>query len=87
MRDIESIIERVQKIVLEMKVEQLRVTHPADDDGIWYFSVPGKSGIIQIESYNGMCPILIEQDAEEPQTVITVDAAVSVLVKYLNSDK
>lgn len=41
-RDIDRIIEIVKERVPDVCIEQLKVTHPADDDGIWYFGYPGQ---------------------------------------------
>jgi hypothetical protein len=42
----------------EVKVWQLHVTHPADDDGIWFFQLGNIE--VQAESSNGNCPFLVE---------------------------
>ena len=60
-RDIEQIIELLRKEIPGVEVAQLRVSHPgADDDGLWFISVPGRIGEVQIESSSGTCPFLIE---------------------------
>ncbi len=59
-RDIDKIIEAVKTQFPNIIVEQLKVTHPADDDGIWYFSFEKLKDEIQIESSYGKCPFLVE---------------------------
>jgi hypothetical protein len=46
-----------------VQITQLQVTHPgADDDGLWFIKVPGRTEEVQIESSSGTCPFLIESD-------------------------
>ncbi len=60
--------------------EQPTVSYPGtDDDGVWFFSVPGSDLEVQIESPNGMCPFLVEANANDERlttdsTEITTDA-------------
>jgi len=62
-RDIDQIIARLRLTVPGVEVAQLQVAHPgADDDGLWFFRVPGRAGEVQIESAKGSCPFLIECD-------------------------
>jgi hypothetical protein len=54
LRDVDRIIEGVRQTFPEVIVDQLRVTHPADDDGLWYFHLPeNPKDDIQIESSYG----------------------------------
>ena len=94
-RDVDLIIERVKQRVPDAEVWQHRVPNPgADDDGLWFFTVPGAartryrgSKSIQIESSYGVCPFLVEHDdmtsASEAETARTVDEAVEKIVDYL----
>jgi hypothetical protein len=66
-RDIDRIIESLKREFPAVQVTQLQVTHPADDDGLWFINVPGKSRKIQIESPDGNCPFLIEFDGSTKQ--------------------
>lgn len=68
MRDIDHIIERLKKMIPNVQVTQLQVVHPgADDDGVWFIKVPGKTGEVQIESSDGSCPFLIASNST-PET-------------------
>lgn len=60
MRDIEKIIEIVKAALPSVVSEQLKVTHPADDDGLWFFSSPDLENHVQVESSTGMCPFVVE---------------------------
>lgn len=85
-RDVDQIIQEVKLVIPEVTVDQLRVSHPADDDGIWFFSLPGLDRDIQIESPFGMCPFIIETNEErslEARKADSRDAAVSMIVDYL----
>jgi hypothetical protein len=90
MRDIDEIVRRVKYAVPETGVEQLRVVHPADDDGIWYFSSPNVDGEIQIESPNGACPFLVETaelSSDSARKAESVDAAVEMIVDFLRGSE
>jgi hypothetical protein len=83
-RDIDSIITRLARAHPQVAVEQLRVSHPGDDDGIWFFKVPGSPSEAQLESSTGMCPFAIESDAtEERAMAVSVDDAISSLERLL----
>jgi len=88
-RDIDAIVERVQREIPACRVQQLQVKHPdSDDDGIWYFSLPGIEREIQIESSFGMCPFIVEtneQSSYNARNADTVDMAASMIVDYLYS--
>ena len=62
-RDIDRIIAKLKRKIPSVQVVQLRVSHPgADDDGVWFIQIPGRTETIQIESSTGSCPFLIEAD-------------------------
>lgn len=80
-RDIDQIIERLRAELPEARVTQLEVTHPgADDDGLWFITIPGRAEEVQIESTDGMCPFLIETDfSPEALHGRSVEAVVSMV--------
>jgi hypothetical protein len=62
-RDIDHIIERLKAEIPGVQVTQLQVAHPgADDDGLWFIKIPGRTEEVQIESSYGSCPFIIESD-------------------------
>ncbi len=62
-RDIDTIIERLKAELPGVRIAQLQVARPgADDDGLWFITIPGRAGEVQIESSHGSCPFLIESD-------------------------
>ncbi len=65
-RHIDQIIEQVKQRIPAVEWSQLVVKYPGvDDDGIWFFTVPGagmgryRRKNIQIESSDGTCPLLL----------------------------
>jgi hypothetical protein len=87
-RDIDRIIQQVKEQLPEVDVVQLQKIHPADDDGIWWFRLPGIEKDIQIESSYGNCPFIVETDelcCEQARNVESVDDAVKMVVEYLRS--
>jgi hypothetical protein len=85
MRDVDTIVETVTRRFPAVEVEQLKVSHPgADDDGLWFFSLPGSSDEVQIESWNGMCPFLIEtRRTPERRAGQSVQEVADVICDYL----
>ncbi len=86
LRDIDQIAAAVRAALAEVVITQLRVSHPADDDGIWWFALPGRDDDIQLESTTGMCPFLVETDARSgaaARCADSVNAAVAMVVAHL----
>lgn len=87
-RDIDRIVDAVKKQFPEVKVVQMDKIHPVDDDGLWWFRLPGKSKDIQIESSTGECPFLVESDdtanSLDAVTAHTVDETVKLISLYLD---
>ena len=83
-RDIDLIIEQLTARLPGVRVTQLQVAHPgADDDGLWFVSMPGRAATVQIESSQGSCPFLIESDfsTSHGRTVDEVVEIVSGLIR------
>jgi len=80
-RDIDLIMDGMRQYLPEVTIEQLKVTHPADDDGLWFFYLAeGRADEIQIESSSGMCPFLIETNRnDERRQGKSVEEVISVL--------
>ena len=82
--DVDLIANAVRGAMPHIVISQLQVTHPADDDGIWYFHVAtNPSDEIQIESSTGECPFLIENSKDHSRrTGDSVDEVVTAILKY-----
>lgn len=61
-RDIDRVIDELRRRYPDIAVEQLRVAHPADDNGLWFFTHPAGLGEVQVESPGGSAPFLVEGD-------------------------
>jgi hypothetical protein len=84
MADIDEVIRLVQERVPLVEWEQLSVKHPADDDNLWYFWVPGQMGEVQIEADGGRCPVLVETDKHDERVVASSPVEVAkVIVAWL----
>src|ERR1051326_4833362 len=85
--DIESIIDGVRRQIPEVEVVQMHKTHEADDDGLWWFRLPGHQRDIQIESSTYDCPFLIEHDdmksSSEALTGHSIAEVVEIVSRYL----
>ena len=85
-RDIDLIIERLKAEIPGVHIAQLQVTHPgADDDGLWFIEISGRSETVQVESSNGGCPFLIESDFNDERFHGHTVQEVVVTVKRLFS--
>ena len=82
-RDIDTVIAAVRRTYPGVAVEQLRVTHPADDDGIWFFSHTRGRTEVQVESSNGAAPFLIETNDDPPLKGQSVDEAIAIIPQLL----
>lgn len=85
-RDIDAIISGVQERAPDVDWCQLRVLHPADDDGIWSFSIQESEYYISLENTFGNCPFLVEID--EPgvdlrRNAETIPEAIEMVTSYL----
>ena len=91
-RDIDQVIEQLKSRLPAVEVDQLEPTDPgADEDGLWFFRMPGSDQEIAVESTTGDCPFKIEHDdmrsSAEAETAGSVDEAVEKVVAYLSSAK
>ena len=87
-RDIDIVIRQVHQHLPEAEVVQLRVKWPADDNNLWWFSLPEVEPEIQVE--RACCPFLVETDEQCSSLALkamTVDEAVTMIVNYLQSAK
>ncbi len=86
-RDIDKIIALVKNQFPEANVEQLKVKFPADDNGIWFFSIAGNlDDELQIESPFGQCPFLIEtRRNNKRRNGKTVNQVVSIICEHLKT--
>lgn len=82
-RDIDEIRNALKAEFSGCIIDQLKVTHPADDDGLWYVDVPGCQ-TIQLEAPNGNCPFTISFDQKnrmlDGKTVQDVLAKIRILL-------
>lgn len=61
--DIETIIAELRLAIPEVQVVQMHKTHAGDNDGLWWFRLPGVEEDIQIESSSYDCPFIVEHDS------------------------
>jgi hypothetical protein len=81
--ELDAIIRGVRAEIPDVTWEQVRVMHPADDDGLWFFRRDGID--VQLESPGGMCPFVVE--GNRPGQRVdgrSVDEVVDVLIRWLS---
>lgn len=80
--DIEEIKAKLKQRFPAICVRQLVSAHPADDDGLWFFTVEGRE--VQVESASGNAPFLVESCAH-PRTAHarSVEEAMELVVREL----
>ena len=85
--DIDTVIDGVRRLIPEVEVVQMHKTHAADDDGLWWFRLPGIAEDIQIESSSYDCPFTVEHDSmtssADAITCRTVEETISTVIAYL----
>jgi len=84
--DLRQIIDRVAAEIPDVEWQQLAVSHPADDDGLWFFRRRGQDWwTVQIESWTGTCPFLIEgsRDSEHLDQVATPMEVARLVIDWL----
>ena len=83
--DLRRIIDGVLADLPDVEWQQLWVSHPADDDGLWFFwRRARRDERVQIESSSGFCPFLIETDRDdERRWGQTPDEVASTIVALL----
>lgn len=87
--DIDQIIQLVKNEFPNVGVWQLEVTHPSDDNGIWYFWLGEKTDDeIQIENSSGNCPFLIETFRnDERRYSKTIRETTEIICEHLRTSK
>ncbi len=81
--DIQLIVTRVASEYPQLQIRQLKVSHPADDAGLWFITGPG-SFEIQFESSTGDFPFLMESSAhKERHCIRDVDSALAAIAREL----
>ncbi|UHQ22119.1 hypothetical protein LVB77_15800 [Lysobacter sp. 5GHs7-4] len=84
MRDIDLIIQTLKAAHPDLIAEQLKVRHPGDDDGLWFFRHASTPYEVQLESGAGSCPFLFETDEDTiRRTADTVAEAIRLVERGL----
>lgn len=86
LRDIDQIIAAVREQIPEVTIKQWHKSNAGNDDGLWWFGLPGVTGDVQVESSSGQCPFLIETDEQssaDARRAQRVAEAVQMIVSYL----
>jgi hypothetical protein len=87
-RDIDRVIRELRRRYPDITVEQLQGPHPADDDGIWYFTHPAGCGEVQVESSTGAAPFLVEGDDSPVRSAdCSVEATIALVVSRLGLEQ
>ena len=83
--DLQRIVQGVTAALPDVEWDQLRVSHAADDDGLWFFWRRGRrDDELQIESSSGASPFLIETNRDkERRWAMTPEEAVKTIVSLL----
>ncbi|MBX3245437.1 MAG: 7-cyano-7-deazaguanine synthase QueC [Acidobacteria bacterium] len=86
-RDIDKVILSIEERFPDVKYGQLKVTHPSDDDGIWYFWIPGaERDEIHVENGFGQCPFLCETYRSSEQKITeSIESTVELICQHLST--
>lgn len=84
MRDIDAIIAALKERHPCLRVKQLQVKFPGDDDGIWYFWHDGTEFDVSLESSYGTFPFVVESTNHGEQALVANFAdAIRVVESWL----
>ena len=83
--DIDIIKERVRTAVPDVRIEQLKVSHPGtDDDGLWSFHREAKKEKVSLESSTYDAPFTVEFTSSDRRfTARTVEEAIDAVRTFL----
>ena len=89
-RDIDQLIEQLKSRLPDVEVDQLEPTEGGgEEDGLWFFRMPGSGQEIAVETEAGALPFTLEHDdmrsSAEAETAGSVDEAVEKVVAYLSA--
>lgn len=89
MTDVDKLISLLLRNRPGLSVEQLKVAHPGDDDGLWFFRpTEGAEPEIKVESADGLLPFLIEgPDEGQRKEVRTLEQAAETLGRWLKAQR
>lgn len=81
--DIHLIVASVASEYPQLQIRQLKVSHLADDAGLWFITGPGGFEV-QIESSTGDFPFLMESSVHsERHNIGDIDVALAVIAREL----
>jgi len=85
-RPIEQIFQSATRLDTRIRYKQLEVSHPGDDDGLWFFWLEGRADKIQLESSSGEFPFIFETD-EHSKMVHNVDEATTAISDWIHINR
>jgi len=82
--EVRAIVARVRARLPGVEASRLQVKFPGDDDGLWFFDLPGHDSEVQIESSDGCCPFLVETSASTERRIRrSVSATAEAVLHFL----
>ena len=88
-RDIDIIMAAVRAKLPAIEVQQHQVKFPGiDDDGVWWFRIPGIKDFVQIDSHNGQCPFLVDDSDSNPpaaEWILNSDEVARRIIAYFDA--
>jgi hypothetical protein len=80
---IDEVFDALRARFADLWIERLRVTHPADDNNLWYLGLRGRDEDVQIEcAPDGRSPFTLESDTAREEA-LDVGNAVATLSEWL----
>jgi hypothetical protein len=80
MKAIEQLIPAIKAALPGVQVKQLQTSLPADDDGLWFVTHPAYDVEINLESFTGEFPFLIENSRNDTRvTTNDIDETIAAL--------
>lgn len=82
---VDEIFADLRRSFDDIHIERLTVTHPADDDNVWYITRVGRRGELQLDSAPGGAPPFLLESESERGRAGDVTTAVGKLTEWLNA--
>ncbi len=82
MTPVEQLLAAISRSRPDVRIERLTVTHPADDDNVWFIRDGRRE--VQLDCHpGGSGPFLVEGDEEAPVQVADVEEALAAVQRVM----
>lgn len=86
---VDAVLASLHAARANLSIQRLRVSHPADDDNLWFIGVAGQPDDVQIDAHPGGQPPFLIEGNDDGQRLSTsdTDEAVATILSWLDSPR